>query len=292
MRLCIVSGATHHRFYADTNQRIYAKRHGYDYRFDMGPYDLGTHMARRKVGFFKISAVERALPDFDWVFWIDDDAFFTDFDKPLAPFLDGIGPDVFWVACKSPVNPEGRWSYLSSGQFFIRNCEESFAFLRTVRNVPPEVIKPWWDEQKVGLSTTGDQDAFVYTLLTDNLLPRVRLMEYQTFNNRWYHYEERLNEHLIVHFAGAEKQKRLDIANFAAKFGLDESLVPRSLLREYGVPPRHMANFALRFGLNEGLIPQSLLREYGVAPSRFPHLLDSSRFLAPTRRLWQRLAGE
>ena len=55
------------------------------------------------------------------------------------------------------------------------------------------------------------------------------------FNNRPYHYEQRLDEHFICHFAlpGGRRPKADLIAEFAERLGTNVALVPPELIEPY-----------------------------------------------------------
>jgi len=222
--MCIVSGGIPHRLQSDLNHRLYAAHHSHNYIHDTGPYH-----ALQNIYFFKLHSVEKVLPDYDWVFWIDDDAFFTDFEEDIAGFIQGIDPETFLVICKSPVNPQGWSTFLNSGVFFLKNCADSFAFLNAAKAAPLEQVKAWWDEARLGPYTGTDQDAVTYVLHESHSLQKVRLLHYDAFNNRPYHYQGRADEHLVVHFPGVP-DKHAAIRDFSRKYDLqDETLVPDSL---------------------------------------------------------------
>jgi hypothetical protein len=107
MRINIVSGTDRPILRSDVNHRCYAKRHGYEYKFDTSVYEnLQTPHFR------KIYSIKSVLNDCDWAFWLDDDAFFTKMGVPLETFLNEIQENHFLVICKSPVNPKGGRSRL------------------------------------------------------------------------------------------------------------------------------------------------------------------------------------
>ena len=60
-------------------------------------------------------------------------------------------------------------------------------------------------------------------------------MPADTFNNRPYHYEQRLDEHFICHFAlpGGRRPKADLIAEFAERLGTNVALVPPELIEPY-----------------------------------------------------------
>jgi hypothetical protein len=226
--ICILSGSTDHRLRSDVNHRVYARQHAYDYLFDKGPYTRLTNAY-----FFKLWAIARVLPFFDWVFWLDDDAWFTDFDRPLEPFVEGLDRGIFLVACKSPVNPSGDFTFLNSGVLFLRNCPQSRDFLETTRNVSLDLVKAWWDAKTLGLFTSGDQDAMTYVIQQQRLLAQIVLLPCDAFNSRPYHYRSAANEHFVVHFPGV-RDKATAVRRFAIKCSLDETtLLPRPLLEQF-----------------------------------------------------------
>lgn len=135
----ILSGTTLMRYPTMLNHRIYADRHGYRYRFDPVPYRNVWNLY-----FHKIAAIRDALQDCEWLFWLDDDAAFMQMDTPLEDLVPEMtqeeGP---WaIFCKSPIN-RGAWTYLSSGNFLIRNCSESHALLEACMATDLNEVRAW-----------------------------------------------------------------------------------------------------------------------------------------------------
>lgn len=242
MRIRIVSGTDRLLLRSDENHRRYATRHGYEYRFDTAPY-----ANLRTPHFRKLHSVQSALDGSDWVFWLDDDAFFTDMSVRLDTFLNDLRSDTFLVICASPVNPEGGWTFLSSGQFFLKNEARAHDFLRKVLATPVETAQAWWDSARYGMFTGGDQDSIVYTLVNEDWLQFTKVYPYNAFNNRPYHYDQRLDEHFLVHFPGVP-DKGIAVAAFAARFGLDDTLVPPTEIN----PERHAGGYVRRLARRLG----------------------------------------
>ncbi|MGU3493531.1 hypothetical protein ACLBXM_05755 [Xanthobacteraceae bacterium A53D] len=227
MRIKIVSGTDNENLKSRANHESYAARHGYTYVFDATRY-AGLPSPH----FRKIHSVLAAMEDTDpadWIWWLDDDAFFTQFDVRLESFLTDVPDDVFFVLCESPVNEAGGWTFISSGQFFIRNTPQARAFLEQVLATPIETARAWWDADRYGLFTNGDQDSMVHVLVTQNLLPQVKILPYEAFNARPYHVKERLDEFFLLHFPGIANKREV-IAKFGKRFGTDGTLRPRSYL--------------------------------------------------------------
>lgn len=223
MKICIVTGGTHRRFKTHRNHEIYAQKHSYDLRVDYGSY---PHL--QNATFFKVSAVAAALPHYDWIFWLDDDALFTDFEKKLERFIRVLNKDNILGIGKSPVNPEGLWTYLNSGAFFLRNCPRAFELLRMIQEMPFHKVQAWWNSRRCGMSVPhSEQDALTYILLEHYREQDVRYFDSRDFNARPYHYRQSPTDHFIVHFAGGTKgAKELAIADFARRLRLNKSLLP------------------------------------------------------------------
>lgn len=216
----IVSYCDHLRTYAHVNHQFYAEQHGYHYIFDIAP----THYAPFKN---KIEKLLKLLDLFDWVFWIDDDAFFLQYDRPLSDFIKKHH-NYDLIFCKSPIN-QGNWTYLSSGNFFLKNTAHVREFLHACLETEIETAKSAWHEETTGLFTNGDQDVMVHLLHHDSRFNTDTFhtrLPYKAFNSRPFHFKKRPSEHFLVHFTGNNKhQQALD---FAQKFSLSPALIPKA----------------------------------------------------------------
>jgi hypothetical protein len=230
-RLGILSGCDRDRTLSPANHQYYAERHGYCYINDAAPEMHGRFR-------YKLDKISKFLNHgiFDVLFWIDDDAFFMQHDKPLTPFLDQCpGNDL--IACKSPMNRDlqGReiWTYFTSGSFFVRNTPLAREFFDACRTIPIERMEEWWDESRHGLNTHGDQSIMVYLLHED---PRFngpdfhRILPFEAFNSRTFHFTERVDQHFLLHFCGGAGSKEQQIAEFAARFGVNTAFIPEDAL--------------------------------------------------------------
>lgn len=222
-RIGLISYCDKIRTLAHINHELYAREQGYTYIFDIAPTEHWRFMA-------KIEKIRKLLPLFDWVFWIDDDAFVMDRTVRVETFVDHA-PDAHLIFCESPVR-DGVWTWISSGNFLIRNTPEALAFLDAVLATPLAEVEAWWDTDRFGKYTRGDQDAMVYQLHSD---PRftadgfaVRL-PYTAFNTRPEHFVDGPREHFLVHFTGGDK-RQLAI-EFGQRFDLPESLTYWSELK-------------------------------------------------------------
>jgi hypothetical protein len=225
--LLILSAATRVRTPAPLNHRAYADRLGVDYVFDMTPGPLPTALDQ------KLAAVRRVLPLYEWVFWIDDDAFFTNLDVDIRSFADD---DADLILCASPVNPEGGWTFVSFGQFLIRRTPAMLDLLETVAATDLDAVKEWWEPERYGIFTNTDQDALVYNLTRDDVpwAGRWRRLEWQAFNSRPYHYQRSLDEHALCHFVVPGALSKMDLVReFADRMGTTTALVDAAQLEPY-----------------------------------------------------------
>ena len=221
MKILILSGADHLRFPTMLNQKAYAGKHGYRYRFDISPY-----ARRENLYFHKLEAISDALQDTDWLFWIDDDAAFTQIEKRLEDQVPELeNSSLCAIFCASPINPLGGWTTVSSGNFFVRNTETGRELIAQSKETRLDMVKEWWDADKLGMFTSGDQDALVFQIKTNALFANaVQIMEYERFNTRPYHFT-RADEFFLVHFnvPGVAKEKLIE--QFAQQYGLNRFLL-------------------------------------------------------------------
>ena len=228
-QLVLVTGSSATRTAAVANHRIYADLHGLRYVADATPSAVDP------IYLHKVEVVRRWLPTAEWLFWIDDDAFFTDLAWDVRSLIrEADTRDL--VFCASPVNPQGGWTWMSSGQFLMRRSDSMLALLDAVLATDLAAVKATWDAETFGMFTRGDQDAFVHHLTRPGspwAESFVRL-PWEAFNSRPYHYASRLDEHRICHFAvpGGLPKSRL-VLDFAERLGTTAALVDADRLEPF-----------------------------------------------------------
>jgi hypothetical protein len=221
MSVLILSGTTTPQFRTHNNHSKYAERHGYDCIFDTKNYGRLPSPY-----FFKIASLQHYLSRYDWIFWLDDDAIFTQLQISLTQLVPEMSQNPTVIFCKSPIN-QGAWTYISSGNFLIRRCPQTLDALSQVMRTNLDEVKDWWDEKKFGMFTNGDQDAIVFQM-TRGVFDKYLILDYQRFNTRPFHYKNKASEHFLCHFThapGLTKQEQMD--RFCQKFGLSDCLLPR-----------------------------------------------------------------
>lgn len=232
MKLGIISGYyPGQRFGSPVNHQAYADFHGYNYIFSSNP-----EMDRRHY-FRKIENILRYLELFDWIYWIDDDAYFTDISKPLLNFIDNDATQDL-IICKSP-STKKLFTKFSSGQFFLRNTPRAKQFLLDALNVNMKDVEAMW-RPDLGYFSNGDQDAFVYLTETqEEYGPNfIDMRDHFEFNNRDFEFNARLDEHFLVHFTGKDKvQSKKD---FCEKLSVNRFLLPDNILCKYFISPNDL----------------------------------------------------
>jgi hypothetical protein len=220
--LGIVSGGFPARYSSHVNHATYARLHGLVYHWDTKKRD-----GLKTPHFHKISAVLDVLDRHDWVLWLDDDAFFTDLSQDMRRFVDDVPDDIFFVACRSPINPQGGWTLLNSGVFFIRNSADGRRLLTETLSTTETEVNANWKPDIYGLLTSGEQDHIIHVLHRDGLLGRIILHDWSAFNARPYHWPEGAPAELypVVHFPGTPGDREEAIAAFAARFGRDATMI-------------------------------------------------------------------
>jgi hypothetical protein len=155
-----------------------------------------------------------------------------DFRVDLRQFLADVGDNEL-VFCKSPVNPRGGWTWMSSGQFFIRNSRVPSACSTRSRGTDlarSSMVGP----ERYGLFTDGDQDAFVYQLQGPGSVGASASSAAVMPSKTGLPLRARLDEHFICHFALPAAGAKADlIAEFAERLRTNVALVPPELIAPY-----------------------------------------------------------
>lgn len=242
-RLCLVSGADRIRYRSHVNQAVYAQEHGYDYRFDLG-VNLGGLRSHFDI---KLRVLQRLGPLYEWVMWIDDDCWFTDFRPGIleAVLEEATERDADIVIARGAREPRGFSSFLNSGVILLRRSQAATSLLEGVLTEPIDDVERWWDEKRLGIFTHGDQDQIVKVLHDRDLLGRTWLTDPQRLNSRTHLYTASAQDALVCHFAG-HYDRELSVAYFARDYHLSPDLLPWEVARRYGITTRPMSPAEIR----------------------------------------------
>lgn len=241
--VCIVSGADEIRLRSYIGHTIYARLHGADYRLETG---LSRGVANKF--FYKMAMVEHVLPRYEWIVWLDDDCFITDFERNT--FMDIIEQaerdDHFLVIAEGPVEPNGWWSRVNTGVFALKNDPRALEMLRRMQATSVDEVRRRWRDREWGLFTGGDQDVMYWVLEESGLIDSVNIVGHRVMNSRPHHYADSLSDAFVCHFAGY-MDKRVGVVDFGRRFGVGQEIVPEGLLDEFSVKVRNPVSAAEYF---------------------------------------------
>ncbi|KAF9125367.1 hypothetical protein BGW39_007444 [Mortierella sp. 14UC] len=116
------------------NKRAYADKHGYDFVARAAEFAQEEHRGRRLV-WGKIGAIQKVLPHYQWLFWMDMDAVIADLDKDLRAIIQTAeetkgtnGEEISLIVARPK-----RDKILNAGVMLIKNTEWSRAFFNEVQ---------------------------------------------------------------------------------------------------------------------------------------------------------------
>jgi hypothetical protein len=232
--ICLVSGADELRLRSYVNHTIYARLHDLDYRLECG-LDEGV----RTPFFYKTSIIKRVLPRYDWIVWLDDDAYVTDFSRDgfraLVEEAESAGHSI--VVAEGPMEPNGFWSVVNTGVMCLKNTSEVFDLLEHMDDKHVDLARDWWREERHGTFTGGDQDVFVWWMETTRRREKVRIVDHRDLNSRGHYYDHSLSDAFVMHFCGYP-DKAIGVVAFAERFGVGQELVPDVLLDRFSAQVR------------------------------------------------------
>jgi hypothetical protein len=182
---------------AANNKRQYALAHNYAFvarSAEFGQQDLRTEKRRPVWG--KIDVVQKVLPKYDWIFWMDMDAIILNPDLTVQGILDQFrndypeGPRAFESNIDLVIAKPTRDKMINAGVFFLRNTEWAQKFLNTVQE-----SKDWFNK-----APSYEQGAMWDLIQQPGFKEHVLLLENDdhTFNTLPKRY---IPGDFIVHFA-------------------------------------------------------------------------------------------
>lgn len=228
-KIAIISGRfPSTQFNSSINHKLYADKYGYTY------INCNWPTKAKNLYLNKIYYIISYLHLFDYLIWIDDDAFFLDFDKDIMTYAPQ--GEHFISFCKSPDFKDLK-TYLSSGQFIVKSNDMAKFFFKDILNQNLNKIKLWW-QGDLGYFSNGDQDIMVYMLLSmSKYHDRFKLYNYKAFNSRFENLKN-IDVHtpLILHFTGVPAIKKSNYEKAQTMLNLNSSLVSKAYLSEYKIP--------------------------------------------------------
>lgn len=116
------------------SQEEHAARHGYTRITDESVF-----VPERDATWSKIPLLQKYLPMYDYVMWIDGDVLVTNQDRRIEEFIELLDEDKFLLVGRD-------FQGLNAGVFVIRNCQRALDFLADAWN-RPELARVLFHEQ-------------------------------------------------------------------------------------------------------------------------------------------------
>lgn len=170
------------------NKEHYCKKHGYDFYFSEEHLD-----PTRPIAWSKIVFVQKIMEEhsYKWIFWTDADSLIMNTNIPLENFIDN---DFNFVISRAH-------TWVNSGEFFIKNCDWSKNYLKTVYAHEEYINDGAWE-----------QTAIVHELNNPEFKPYIKIIPQRAINSRlpfdWTGVSY-LPGDFIIHFAGTRDLKTL-----------------------------------------------------------------------------------
>jgi hypothetical protein len=102
----------------------------YSNKYLLDFYKTHINYTYKPIVWNRIPIIEKILPNYDWVMWMDIDCLFVNMNMNILDFIDN---NYFMVA---GVSESGNYVYkpnrIEAGVFLIKNCPLSFEFLHKV----------------------------------------------------------------------------------------------------------------------------------------------------------------
>ncbi|KAF7723310.1 hypothetical protein EC973_002107 [Apophysomyces ossiformis] len=178
------------------NKRDYAKQHGYAFVARSSEFAQQVLRDNRNVVWGKIDVLQKLLPKYEWLLWLDMDAVIMNMDKSLENLIDTFrsqypgGKADFDDTVDIIIARRSSDEAINAGVFLIRNSIWSNNFLRDLQNIEEWYKKgPYYEEGalKQLISQPSNRQ---HVLLLDH--------DDQTFNTLPKSYQ---SDSFILHFA-------------------------------------------------------------------------------------------
>ena len=168
-----------------TSQEMHANRHGYPRITDETVF-----VQSRDATWSKIPLLQKYLPDYEYVMWIDGDVLITNQERKIEEFIDLLEPDKFLLIGRD-------FQGLNAGVFVMRNCPLALEFLADA-----------WKREELARVLFHEQTAMTDLLATPKYAGRAHIIPHR-FINIINAYDYRMDPRVhwtpgdfCIHFAG------------------------------------------------------------------------------------------
>jgi hypothetical protein len=167
------------------SQELHARTHGYDRITDESVF-----VPERDATWSKIPLLQKYLPMYDYIMWIDGDVLVTNQDRKIEEFINLLPADKFLLIGHD-------FQGLNAGVFVIRNCPLALDFLADA-----------WNRQELARVLFHEQTAMTDLLATPKYSGQAQVIPHQ-FINIMNAYDYRMDPRVhwlpgdfCIHFAG------------------------------------------------------------------------------------------
>ena len=183
------------------SQEAHAKKHGYD-RIT----DESIVCRARDYTWSKIPLIQKYLPKYDFIMWIDGDVMITNQERKLEDFIHLLAENKFLLIGRD-------FQGLNAGVFIIRNCHRAFEFLERV-----------WKRDDMSRKLFHEQTAMSDLLATEKFKGSARIIPHAHINIM-NAYDYRMDQKVYwrpgdfcIHFAGLKDQNLANLQDMYSRF--------------------------------------------------------------------------
>jgi len=191
----IISGGNKNRFDAYKNHEIYCKYWNTEYEFYLDS-------KRQPPYFIKIDAILDSFKKYDYVLYLDDDAFFLDRQWNYSNvFLNYSEYNLIVTA--------GYRGYFNSGVMFLKKSNRLIDLLNKVERINRNNYLNDWDFKSWGNPGQDYDNARLVYLTQRYLKDKTKIVDYPGFNCKELHFSKGYSSP-IVHFTSRNKQGKMN----------------------------------------------------------------------------------
>ena len=202
LRICVCMSYTDNiKSYSSMTEKInrkYAIKHGYDFKV------FSHKMTDRAPQWCKISVINEllSLNKYDYLFWIDSDAFFNNHDVKLENIINNDKSKQI-IICDDIKNSGGRKNAINTGTIFIKCSEWSKKFFKLLWNYKGMYLYDAFHEQKV-------LEDFIDKKIMECQL-KITIKPSNLFNTDYYLLDEpQIKNNFIIHVMSKPENYRIE----------------------------------------------------------------------------------
>jgi hypothetical protein len=199
----IISGADSYRFNAHINHQRYADIRDIDYKFHLSS-------GLKNPFFTKCYAILDSFKQgYEYVIWVDDDAFFINLDWDCLSIFKAYNEDV--IVTQGRTDKKTDPTLFNNGIMFIRNTDQMIDLFSSIPELAWEQVQSNW-KLEWGPCEGNDQPRMIY--LTQTRYPNaLKILEYPGFNAHEFTFKKNKSflktNPPLVHITGTNKEGKI-----------------------------------------------------------------------------------